>query len=83
MRNNIGGNYFTEKLNKWITEEKSTEIKPRFTFNRKFTSVDGVENFTTTPVEVANCDPGYYKYSQLQIVKDIKEEYLYVAEEPL
>ena len=65
LRNNIGGNYFTEKLNKWITEEKSTEIKPRFTFNRKFTSVDGVENFTTTPVEVENCDPGYYKYSQL------------------
>jgi len=34
-------------------------------------------------VETANCDPGYFKYSQMQIVKDIKEEYLFVAEEPL
>lgn len=42
-----------------------------------------MENFLTTPVEVENCDPGYYKYSQLQIVKDIKEEFLFVAEEPL
>lgn len=83
LRNTIGGNFITEKLNKWLTEEKGVEIKPRFTFNRKFTNVDGVENFTTTPVECLNCDPGYYKYSQMQIVKDIKEEYLYVAEEPM
>ena len=83
LRNNLGGNFITEKLNKWITEDKATEVKPRFTFTRKFTNIDGVENFTTTPVDVANCDPAYFKYSQLQIVKDIKEEYLYVAEEPL
>lgn len=66
-----------------MTEEKKVDVKPRFTFKSKFTSVDGVENFTTTPVEVANCDPGYYKYSQMQIVKDVKEEFLFVAEEPL
>ena len=83
LRNNIGGNFITEKLSKWISEDKGVEIKPRFAFNRKFTNVEGVENFTTTPVEIAHCDPGYYKYSQMQIVKDIKEEYLYVAEEPL
>lgn len=59
------------------------EVKPRFTFERKFTSVDGVENFTVKPVEVANCDPGFFKYSQMQIVKDLKEEFLFVAEEPL
>ena len=83
LRNNIGGNFITEKLSKWISEDKGVEIKPRFTFSRKFTNIDGVENFTTTPVEVANFDPAYHKYSQMQIVKDIKEEYLYVAEEPL
>ena len=83
LRNNLSGNFITEKLNKWITEDKATEVKPRFTFTRKFTNIDGVENFTTTPLEVTNCDPGYYKYSQMQIVKDIKEDYLYVAEEPL
>ena len=65
LRNNLGGNFITEKLNKWITEEKATEVKPRFTFTRKFSNIDGVENFTTTPVEVANCDPAYFKYSQL------------------
>ena len=54
----------TELLFNWLTTEKSLEVKPRFTFKRKFTNVDGVENFTVTPIEVKNCDPAYYKYSQ-------------------
>ena len=82
LRNNIGGTTITERLFNWLSESK-VEVKPRFTFKSKFTCVDGVENFTTTPIEVSNCDPGYYKYSQMQIVKDIKEEFLFVAEEPL
>lgn len=83
LRNNIGGNWVNQKLHDWITKTQGLEIKPRFTFKRKMTNVDGQVNFTTTPVEVKNCDPGYYKYSQMQIIKDLKEEFLYVAEEPL
>jgi len=64
LRNNIAGNKMTELLFNWLTTEKSLEVKPRFTFKRKFTNVDGVENFTVTPIEVKNCDPAYYKYSQ-------------------
>ena len=44
LRNNIGGNYITEQLSKWLTAEKQIEVKPRFTFKRKFTNVEGVEN---------------------------------------
>jgi len=73
----------TELLYNWLTTDKGLEIKPRFTFKRKFTNVDGVENFTVTPIEVKNCDPAYYKYSQLQIVKDLKEEHLFISEDPL
>lgn len=82
LRSKIGGTYITELLEKWFTGEQNVEIKPRYTFTRKFKSVEGVESFLTTPVEVSNCDPSYYRYSQMQIVKDIKEEFLYVAEDP-
>ena len=72
----------TEKMLSWLTE-KAIDVKPRFTFSRKFKNTDGVETFQTTPIEVQNCDPGFYKYSQMQIVKDLKEEFLFVSEEPL
>ena len=83
LRSQIGGNYISNKLFEWLTKEKGKELKPRFTFKKKFTNVDGVENFQVIPLEVANCDPGYYKYSQMQIIKEIKEEHLFVADEPL
>jgi actin-like protein 6A len=83
LRNEIGGNFINAKLEKWLTQDKGLDIKPRYTFKRKFTNVDGVENFTTTPVEVANCDPVFHKYSQMQIVRDIKEDFLFVSEEPM
>ena len=83
LRSKIGGNYITDKLHSWLTKDKSVEIKPRFTFRKKFTNVDGVENFQVIPVDAPNVDPLYYKYSQLQIVKEIKEEFLIVADEPL
>lgn len=65
LTNKIGGNFINTKLEKWLTQDKGLEIKPRYTFKRKFTNVDGVENFTTTPVEVSNCDPIYHKLSQM------------------
>ena len=83
LRSKIGGNYITDKLHSWLTKDKSVDIKPRFTFRKKFTNVDGVENFQVIPVDAPNVDPLYYKYSQLQIVKEIKEEFLIVADEPL
>jgi len=83
LRNKIGGTFITGKLHRWLTEEARVEVKPRFSFTRKFSNVEGVEKFTTTPLEVKNCDPGFFKYSQTQIVRDIKEEFLYASEEPL
>ena len=65
LRSKIGGNYITDKLHSWLTKDKSVDIKPRFTFRKKFTNVDGVENFQVIPVDAPNVDPLYYKYSQL------------------
>lgn len=43
LRNKMGGNYISDILEKWLTAEQKLEIKPRFTFKRKFKNVDGVE----------------------------------------
>ena len=83
LKAQIGGNTITEKLLEWLTKSQNVEVNPRYSFKRTFSNKDGQETYTTVPVEVKDVDPTFHRYHQLQIVKDLKEEYLYVAEEPL
>lgn len=39
--------------------------------------------FETTFVDEPNVDPSYYRWTQRQILRDLKRDLLYVAEEPL
>jgi len=73
----------TKAFEDWVTKDQKTEVKPRFTFKRKFKNVDGQEEFETTNIEAPLVDPTYYRWSQMQILNEIKEEMLYVAEEPV
>lgn len=66
-----------------MERDQGKVIKPRFTFKRKFKSIDGVESFDLDTWEEPNVDPSYYRWCQMGIVNDLKEELLYVAEEPL
>jgi actin-related protein len=62
---------------------KDVQVKPRFTFKRKFKNIEGQPTFEVTPVDEPNVDPTYYRWCQKQILRDIKRDMLYVAEEPL
>ena len=83
LRHEIGGDSITKKFEEWLTNDQKLEVKPRFTFKRKFKNIDGQESFETIPIESPNIDPSYYRWSQMQILNDIKEDILYVTEEPL
>lgn len=83
LRHEIGGATMTKALEDWVTKDQKSEVKPRFTFKRKFKNIDGQESFETTNIEAPHVDPTYYRWSQMQILNEIKEEMLYVAEEPV
>jgi len=59
------------------------QIKPRFSFKRSFKNIEGQEVFETTPIETPNVHSSYTSWAKMRIVNDIKEELLYVAQEPL
>ena len=79
LKHNIGGATISKNFSDWIANDQKQEIKPRFTFKRKFQNIDGQESFTTHAVEAPNVDPTYYKWSQMQIINELKEELLEVS----
>lgn len=84
LRCAIGGETITDRFEQWLrTTYKDVEIKPRFLFKRKFKQVDGQPHFDVTPVDEPNVDPSYLVWSQKQILRELKRDLFYVAEEPL
>ena len=63
LRHDIGGDTITKNFSDWLFSDQKVEIKPLFTFKRKFQNIDGQESFQTTPIEAPNIDPTYYKWS--------------------
>lgn len=63
------------------------QIKPRFTFKKKFLNVEGNEMVQLFDLsgsdEIKNTTQSFYQYSQLEILRDMKEEFLNVADENL
>ena len=64
-------------------QKNSGIIEGPFLERRKYKNVDGQESFETTSIEAPNVDPTYQRWSQMQIINELKEELLYVTEEPL
>jgi hypothetical protein len=57
----------------YLENTHKTEVRPRFTFKRKFKVVDGQEVFENVPVPATNIDPTYFRWSQSQIIDDLKQ----------
>ena len=64
-------------------------MKPRFTFKKKFMNVEGDANEVVQLFDLSNSDEvkdtteSYYSYSQMEIIRDMKEEFLNVSDESL
>ena len=56
---------------------------PRFALKVKHENIDGQDSYTRTPVDCTGVDPEYYKWNQFQILKELKEDYLFCSEEPI
>lgn len=62
-------------------------IKPRFTFKKKFVNVEGAEMVQLIDLSssdaVKNTHPNFMEYSKLEIVREMKEDFLSISEEML
>lgn len=62
-------------------------IKPRYTFKKKFVNVEGAEMVQLVDLSqsdaVKNTHPSYYKWSQLEIIREMKEDFLSISDEVL
>ncbi len=65
----------------WLEKDRNIEILPRFAFQKKLQNVNGVENFDISRLDTSLVHPSYYQWAKEEIVRDMKEEMLYVSED--
>lgn len=82
LKHDIGGQTITNLLGEWLNKDLGKEVRPRYSFKRKFKQVDGVDQCETTDVACSEVTTSYRDYCQRQILNDLKESLCYVAEEP-
>ena len=81
LKHDLGGQTISNMLSEWISKDLGQEVHPRYSFKRKFKTVEGVDQCETTPVECAAVTESYRAYCLRQIVNDLKESICYVAED--
>jgi hypothetical protein len=62
---------------------RKTEILPRFSFKKKLINNNGQEGFDLTRLDTSGVHTSYSNWCREEIIRDVKEEVLYVSEEPL
>ena len=87
IKHDIAGKHITQDLLTYLKTTKNVDVKPRYTFKKKFMNVDGnevVQLFDLSNTEeVKDTTQSFYDYSVAEIVRDIKEEFLNVSDEVL
>lgn len=81
IKHDIAGSYLTNELSQVL--EKRVEIAPRFSFKKRLYNSNGQEAFEVTRLDTAGVHPSYYQWCREEIVRDVKEEVLYVSEDPI
>ena len=83
IKHDIGGAYLTQELLNHIENGKKVDVAPRFSFKKKLYNNNGQEGFDVQRLDFSQVHPSYYNWCKEEIVRDVKEELLYVSEEPV
>lgn len=83
IKHDIGGNYITQELLQMLEKEKKIQIAPRYSFKKKLINNNGNEGFEITKVDTSGVHPSYAQWCKEELVRDLKEEVLYVSEDPV
>lgn len=85
VKHNIGGNQITKDLYNFLVNKKNQQLRPRYTFKKKFYSISGTEEMQLMDLtaQTANTHASYENWSQMEIVREMKEEFLSISDEIL
>jgi actin-related protein len=83
IKHDIGGAFLTNELLNIIEKDKKVEVLPRFAFKKKLFNNAGQEGFELQRLDTSGVHPSYYQWCKEEIVRDVKEDVLYVSEEPV
>lgn len=64
-----------------LQKDKHIEIAPRYSFKKRLYNNNGAEGFELTKLDVSGIHPSYAQWCKEEIVRDVKEELLYVSED--
>ena len=77
----------TSDLKSTLLTKKNVTIKPRYTFKKKFINVEGAEMVQLVDLNqsdaIKNTHPNYNTWSQDEILREMKEDFLSVSDEVL
>lgn len=66
-----------------LEKERKIEIAPRYSFKKKLYNNNGTEGFDIVRHDTAGVHPSYANWCKEELVRDVKEEVLYVNEDPI
>jgi Actin len=66
-----------------LEKDRKVEVSPRFSFKKKLYNNNGSEAFELSRLDTGNVHPSYYQWCKEEIVREMKEELLYVSEDPV
>lgn len=84
IKHDIGGQSLTNDLLKFLTQKKEINVRPRYSFKKKFVNTDGQEIMQLVEIpqsELQRTTKNYCKWSQLEIAREMKEDFLTVSDE--
>ena len=81
IKHDFGGNSITLDLLNLLEREKKIEVLPRFSFKKRFVNLNGSESFEILRQDSSRVHPSYNQWAREEIVRDLKEEILYVSED--
>ena len=81
IKHDFGGQTITTDLLNLIEREKKIEVLPRFAFKKRFVNLNGAESFEVQTVDTSRVHPSYMQWAKEEIMRDLKEEMLYVSED--
>jgi actin-like protein 6A len=83
IKHDIGGQFLTQELLNLLERDRKLDVAPRFTFKKKLYNNNGQEGFEILRQDFSGVHPSYHRWCKEEIVRDMKEEVLYVSEDPL
>ena len=86
IKHDIGGLNLTNDLYTQVDRVKKVDIKPRWTFKKKFVNTEGQELMQLVdidPLEYKNTTKNYTDWSKHEIIREMKEDFLQVSDDVL